>query len=182
MNDGLRRGDGGRIDIGTEELPAIVAVTDQRIHAVGAHADVQHLHGGATGDHTVIATGQQVGEEVHVIGAAWHRWAQVVGRNVPVSDAIERLEQRPVEHPHGFRAGEVDAFLAVRIDDHELLQFRRAFDQRRKVVATLMAIARVQAGLFLRGDGRGRGLRGRLFARRLGGAGGGHGGGRFGYG
>ena len=97
-------------------------------------------------------------------------------------DAIKRLEQRPVENAHRVGAGEVDAFLAVRVGDHELRQFRRGLDQRREVVATLMAIARVQAGLFTRLDGFGRGRGIRLVARRFGGAGGVHGCDRFGYG
>ncbi|MNI84476.1 hypothetical protein D3C73_1413890 [compost metagenome] len=99
-----------------------------------------------------------------------------------MGDAVERLEQRPVEHAHRVRAGEVDAFLAVRVDDHELRQLRRALDQCREVVATLVAIARVQAGLFARLNGLGRGRGFGLFTRRSGCAGGGHGCGRFGYG
>src|SRR3546814_6745859 len=38
----------------------------------------------------------------------------------PMGDAVEGLEQRSVEHPHGVGAGEVDAFLAIWVNDHEL--------------------------------------------------------------
>ena len=182
LNNGFGGGDGGGVDLRTEELPAIVAVTDQRIHTVGAHADIQDLHCSATGDHTVIAAGQQVGQKVHVIRTSRHWRTQIVGRNVPMGDAIERLEQRPIEHPHRIRAGEVDAFLAIRVGDHELLQFRRGFDQCREVVATLVAIARMQAGLLAWFSGFGCLGRFRLLARRFGGAGGSHGCGRFGHG
>jgi len=159
-------------------VPAIVAVADQRVNAVGARADVQHLYRGAAWNHAVVVGGQQVGEEMHVIRSSRHRRAQVIGGNVPVSDAVKRFEQRPIEHAHRIGVGEVDAFLAVRVDDHELRQFRHALDQRREVVTTLMAVARVQGGLFTRLDvlGRGRGLR--LLARRFRCAGGIHGRGR----
>ena len=43
--------------------------------------------------------------------------------------------------------GEVDAFFAVRINDHELCQLRADRNQLREVVTALMAVARVQARL-----------------------------------
>ena len=82
---------------------------------------------------------------MHVIGASRDGWAQVVSRDVPVRNAVERFEQGAVEHPHGVRVGEVDALFAVRVDDHELAQFGAHRDQLREVVTALMAIARVQA-------------------------------------
>jgi len=99
-------------------------------------------------DNAVVAAGQQVGDEVQVIGTPWNRRAKIVRRDIPVGNAIIGLEQGPVEHPHGSRVGEVDAFLAIRIDDHEFAQFRAAFDQLRKIVTALMAVAGVQGRFF----------------------------------
>ncbi len=143
-------GDGGAVDVRTHELPAIVAMPQQRVDAIGAGADVQRLDGCAAWYHAFIVFGQQVGEEVQVVRTSRNRRAQVIRRNVPMGDAIERLEQRAVEHPYRLRIGEVDAFLAVRIEDHERCQFGAGFDQLRKVVLALMPIARVQGGLFTR--------------------------------
>ncbi len=36
-----------------------------------------------------------------------------------MGDAIESFEQRAVEYPYRLRIGEVDAFLAVGVEDHE---------------------------------------------------------------
>ena len=55
-------------------------------------------------------------------------------------------------------------------------------DQPHQVIAALVAVARVQAGLFTRFHGFGRGGGVGLLARRAGCAGGVHGCGRFGYG
>ncbi|MNZ87701.1 hypothetical protein D3C78_1065690 [compost metagenome] len=174
LHNGFGGGHGCRVDFRAEEVPAIVAVADQWIDAVGAHADIEHLHRRAPWDLSVVDAGQQVGEKVHVIRTTRNRGAEVVGRDIPMRDAVERLEQRPIEHPHRIRAGEIDALFAVGVDDHELRQFRRALDQRREIVTALVAVARMQAGLFAgrHGFGRGRGLR--LLARRFGGAGGVH--------
>ncbi|MOA46375.1 hypothetical protein D3C78_1688810 [compost metagenome] len=59
-------------------------------------------------------------------------------------DAVLGFEQGTVEYPDGFGVGEVDAGFAVGVGDHELAQFWAALDQLGKVVATLMAVARVQ--------------------------------------
>ena len=174
LHDGLGGGHGDRVDLRAQEVPAVLHIANQRVHAVGAHTDVQHLDDRAPRDLAVVDAGQQVGEEVHVVGTPRHRRAQVVGRDVPMLDAIERLEQCPVEHPHRIRAGEVDALFAVGVDDHELRQFRRGFDQRREVVTARVAVARVQGGLFARRDGFGRGGGFRLLARWFGRSGGGH--------
>ncbi|MNC78865.1 hypothetical protein D3C75_1311860 [compost metagenome] len=61
-------------------------------------------------------------------------------------DAVLGLEQGTVEHPDGFGVGKVDARLAVGVGDHERAQFGAALDQLGKVVATLVAVARVQGG------------------------------------
>ncbi|MOA46638.1 hypothetical protein D3C78_1691800 [compost metagenome] len=66
-----------------------------------------------------------------------------------MGDAVEILEQRPVEHLHCLGIGKVDAFLAVGIEDDEARQLRAALDQLREIVATLMAIARMQEVGFL---------------------------------
>ncbi|MNZ36364.1 hypothetical protein D3C78_537810 [compost metagenome] len=159
LHDGARRSQGGGVDIRTKETPVIVAVTDQRIDAVGADADIQHAHRLATRDHAVVVLGQQVGEVVHIVGATGNRRTQVAGRNVPVGDAVEILEQCPVEHLHRLGIGEVDAFLAVGIEDDEACQLRAALDQPGKVVAALVAIARVQEVGFLFGRFRGGAFR-----------------------
>jgi hypothetical protein len=49
-----------------------------------------------------------------------------------VLDAVLGLEQRPVEHPHGFGAGEVDAGFAVGVGDGEAGQVRVGLDQAGK--------------------------------------------------
>ncbi len=141
----------------------------QRVDAIGSGADIQRLDGCAAWDHAFIVLGQQVGEEVQVVRTPWNRRAQVIGRNVPMGDAIERFEQRAIEHPHRLRIGKVDAFLAIRIEYHEGCQLGAGFDQLRKVVMTLMTIARVQGGLFTRRSRFGWPLR--LFARRFAGIG-----------
>jgi hypothetical protein len=71
-----------------------------------------------------------------------------------VSDAVQRLEQRAVEHPYRLGIGEIDALLAVRIENHEARQLGAALEQLREVVAALMAVARVEGGFA--GDGHGR--------------------------
>ncbi|MCY1244368.1 hypothetical protein D9M72_574390 [compost metagenome] len=91
---------------------------------------------------------------MQVVGAAGNRRAQVAGRDVPVGDAVEVPEQRAVEYLHRLGVGEVDAFLAIGIEDDEARQLRAGFDQLGKVVAALVAVARVQqVGLFLRARG-----------------------------
>ncbi|MNN50666.1 hypothetical protein D3C81_1652620 [compost metagenome] len=119
-------------------------MAQQRIDAVGADADIQGTHLGTAGNLAVVVIGEQVGHDVDVVSAAGNRRAQVVGRDVPVLDAVLGLEQRAVEHPDGVGVGEVDARLAVGIGDHERAQFGAALDQLGKVVATLVAVARVQ--------------------------------------
>ncbi len=151
-------------------------MADQRIDAVGADADIQHAHGRATGNVALVAFGQQVGEKVHVVGSPRHWRTEEVGRNVPVLDTVEGLEQRPVEHAHRSRVGEVDAFLAIGVEDHELAQFGAALDQLREVIAALVTVAWVQAGFLARLDALGRGGGLGLLARGFGFARGVHGG------
>ncbi|MNE31334.1 hypothetical protein D3C80_1248950 [compost metagenome] len=127
-------------------MPAVVAVAQQGIDAIGAYTHVQRAYRGAARDRAAIALGEQVGKKVQVIGTPRDWRAQIVGRDVPVIDPVQGLEQRPVEHLDRSRVGEVDAFLAVGVDDHVLAQFRAAFDQLREVVTALVAVARVQGG------------------------------------
>ena len=152
LHDRLGRFNGGRVNFGAQELPAVFAVTNQRVHAVCTHADVQHAHARTARDDAIVHGGQQVGQKVHVVSATRHRRAQVVSRNVPVGDTVERLEQRAVEYTHGIRVGEVDALFAIRVDDDELGQLRAHRNQLREVIAALVAVARVQAGLDARLD------------------------------
>lgn len=174
LHDSLGGGHSDRIDLGTEEIPAIFHIANQRVDAVGAHADVQHLDDRAARNLAVVNAGQQVGEEVHIVGTPRHWRAEVILRDIPMLDAIERFKQCPVKHPHRVRAGEVDALFAIRVDDYEFRQFRRGLDQRREVVTACVAVARVQGSLFARRDGLGRGCGFRLLARWFGCAGGGH--------
>ncbi|MNC49049.1 hypothetical protein D3C75_981980 [compost metagenome] len=152
LDDGLCRGQGHGVDVRAEEAPAVVAVAQQRVDAVGPHADSQGTHLGAAGNLTVVVIGEQVGDDVDVVGAAGNRRAQVVGGNVPVLDAVLGLQQGTVEHPHGLGVGEVDAGFAVGVGDGEARQLRVGLDQAGEVVAALVAVARVQGG-FVRGHG-----------------------------
>lgn len=119
----------------------------------------------AARDHAFAVFSEHVGKKMQVVRAPRNGRAQIIRRNVPVRDAIERLEQRSIEHPHRLWVGEVDAFLAVRVEDHERGQFRTGFDQLRKIVMPLMTIARVQGGFFAWRCWLGRSLR--LLARRF---------------
>ncbi|MNT08438.1 hypothetical protein D3C72_1431810 [compost metagenome] len=152
LDDGLGRSQGHGVDVRAEEAPAVVAVAQQRVDAVGPHADVQRTHLGALGDLAGIVVGQQVGGHVDVVGAAGNGRAQVVGGDIPVLDAVLGLQQGTVEHPHGLGVGEVDAGFAVGVGDGEARQLRVGLDQAGEVVAALVAVARVQGG-FVRGHG-----------------------------
>ncbi|MOA05040.1 hypothetical protein D3C78_1246200 [compost metagenome] len=121
-------------------------MAEQRVDAVGTHANVQGAHLSAFGHFASVVLGQQVGGDVDIVGAAGYRRAQVIGGNVPVLDAVLGLEQGAVEHPHGFGVGEVDAGFAVGVGDGETGQVRVGLDQAGEVVAPLMAVARVQGG------------------------------------
>ena len=81
-----------------------------------------------------------------VVGPPRDGRAQVVGRDVPVLDAVLGLEQGAVEDPYRFGIGEVDARLAIGVGNGEFAQLRMGFDQAGEIVAALMAIARVQGG------------------------------------
>src|SRR5690606_5800121 len=135
------------VDVGAGEVPAVIVLAQQRIDAIGAGADVQRANAAAAGDVPLVVGGQQVGQAVHVIGTSRDRRAQITWRNVPVANAVELTQQGAVEDPYGLGVGEVDALLAIRIEDDELCQFRTIFDQCRKVITALMAVARVQRGL-----------------------------------
>ncbi len=74
-------------------------------------------------------------------------------------DAVELLEQRPIEHLDRRRVGEVDALLAIGIDDHEGRQLRAGLDQCGEIVTTLMAVARVQLAFGCIGLARSRARR-----------------------
>ncbi|MNY13249.1 hypothetical protein D3C86_1463780 [compost metagenome] len=92
LDDGARRSQCGGVDLRAEEAPAVLALAEQRIDAVGTAADVEHLDLRAARDLAAGVGGQQVGEGVDVVGAAGNRRAQVAGRDVPVLDAVELLE------------------------------------------------------------------------------------------
>src|SRR5690606_18171446 len=143
-DDGACRGQCDGIDIRAGEMPAVLALADQRVDAVGAGADVQRLDRRATRYHSVVLRGQQVGQAVQVVGAPGNRRAQVTRRNVPVSDAVELLEQGAVEYADGVRVGEVDALLAVGVAYDEGGEFRARGDKREKVVAPAVPVARMQ--------------------------------------
>src|SRR5690606_28526193 len=104
----------------------------------------QRLDRRATRYHSVVLRGQQVGQAVQVIRAPGNRRAQITGRDVPVGDAVELLEQGAVEHPHRIGVGEVDALLAVGVANDEGGEFRARGDQRGKVVASTVSVARMQ--------------------------------------
>ncbi len=91
LDYGARRGQCLGGDIGAGEVPAVFAVADQRVDAVGADANIQGADGAATRDLPGIFRGQQVGEVVQVVGATRDRRAQIAVGNVPVLDAVELL-------------------------------------------------------------------------------------------
>jgi hypothetical protein len=70
-----------------------------------------------------------------------------VGTDIPVGNAVKLFEQGPVEHLDRRRVGEVDALLAIRVDDHKGRQLRAGLDQRGEVITALVTIARVQLAL-----------------------------------
>ncbi|MCY1455166.1 hypothetical protein D9M71_722780 [compost metagenome] len=86
-----------------------------------------------------------------------------------MADAVELPQQGTVEHLHRLGVGEVDALLAVGIGDDEACQLRAALDQPGKVVAALVAVARVQQPLGGRSGRFGRGGAGALGWLRHGG-------------
>ncbi|MCY1264602.1 hypothetical protein D9M70_129560 [compost metagenome] len=137
-------------------------MADQWIDAVGAHPYVQRLDAFAAGYLPAVAIGEQVGQAVQVVGAAGNGRAQVAGGDVPVTDTVELPQQGTVEHLHRLRVGEVDAFLAVGVGDDEARQLRAALDQPGKVIAALVAVARVQQALGGRGGRLGGGGAGAL--------------------
>ena len=62
-------------------------------------------------------------------------------------DAIELLEQRAIEHLDRRRVGEVDALIAIGVDDYKGRQLRAGLDQCGKVITPLVLVTRVQLAL-----------------------------------
>ncbi|MNT36173.1 hypothetical protein D3C72_1722400 [compost metagenome] len=133
-----------RIDVATDKAPAVHAAADDRVHAVGADADVEYVdarrHGAA------IAGGEQVGKMVDVVGAPRNRRAQVARRQIPEADAVVVRQQRAVQRLDRGRIGKVDTVVAIVVGTHKSGQLRQAGDQRREIIALAMRIARVQTG------------------------------------
>ncbi len=166
------RGQRLRVDVGADEAPAVFVVAEQRVDAVGSGSDVQRTQAGTAWNQAIVAGAEQVGQVVQVVGATGNGRAQVTIGYIPLAYVVELLQQRAVEGFHRRRIGEVDALPAVRIEDDEALQFRAAGDQARKVVASQVAIARVQrAGALALGVGMRAGRAGHVLGFRVGEAG-----------
>jgi hypothetical protein len=83
---------------------------------------------------------------MNVIGTPGNGRAQIAGRNIPLLHAILLGQQGPVEQLHRLRVGKINAGQAMGIGFDMWLERRAGRNQRRKVILSLMAIARMQAG------------------------------------
>ena len=143
IQDALRVVECSRIDVGADELPAILAVADERIDAVGAGADVEHPDGFAARDDAAVAGSQQIGEVVEIVGPAGDGRAEILRRNIPAGDAVCLFQQRAVERFDRRRVGESDGLIAILIRRDKCRQLRAAGDELPEVVTAPMRIARM---------------------------------------
>jgi len=67
--------------------------------------------------------------------------------------AVKALEQGTIQGFDGIRVSEIDALIAVRIQENESGQFGRFFDQSVKVVTALMAVTRMELSRRFIGSG-----------------------------
>jgi hypothetical protein len=58
--------------------------------------------------------------------------------------AVKALEKSTIQGFDGIRISEIDALIAVRIQENESSQFGRFFDESIKVVTALMAVTRME--------------------------------------
>ncbi len=84
---------------------------------------------------------------VQYVCATGDRWAQVIGRYVPVLHPAIHFQQGAVERLDRCRLGKIDAWRAGRGCKEMARQIRHGSRQRGKVVALVVAVARMEAGL-----------------------------------
>ena len=158
--------EGGLRDVGADEGPSVFARAEERVDAVGADADVEDAHGGAAGWLAIWhGLGEEVGEVMKIIGATGDGRAKRAGREIVAIKAVVVGEEGAVEREDGGRIGEVDRFSLDRVRHKVAGERRVGADQRRKIVAPVVTVARVQAV----GGCRGRGGHGQLMSSRRGG-------------
>ncbi|CAJ0901841.1 protein of unknown function [Alcaligenes faecalis subsp. faecalis] len=125
-------------------MPPIFGITNQWVDSICAHANIKDTYCLTTGNGSLIAVGQQIGQIVHVIGTPRNRRAEVIGRNIPMRYAVKALQKSTIQGFDGTRISEVDTLITVRIQENESSQFGRFFDESIKVVTALMAVTRME--------------------------------------
>ena len=139
-------------------------MTNQRINAVGAHANIQHANSRAGRDDFFVAGGQQVGCMVNVISPARNRWAKVAGGNLPAAHAVVQGEQGAIQSLDCTGVGKINAGRAAG-GGHDIFdQARRDGGQGRKVISSQAFVTGVESRFWGRGrhlisdHGRGGGV------------------------
>lgn len=145
FHDMPRRGDGDRVAIGANESPAILAIPDQWIDAVGAGTDVERADRDSARDHALIGRRQEIGEAMQVAGPPRNGGTQVPRRNGLARDTVAMLQQGRIQRHHRCRLGETDRIVAKGVDGDKWRQPGAGRGKRLEIETAAMTIARVQA-------------------------------------
>jgi len=109
--------DGGGVEVGADEVPAVSLRAEERVDAVGSSADVEEASGGLRRKRLGRVFGEQVGGVVEVVGATRDGRAEKAGGKIPVGDAVVGFEEGAVECFDGVGIGEVEGVAAERVRD-----------------------------------------------------------------